>query len=558
MIPAGTNHCINPSFETSVTNGWTVVNASRAQSTLDAFAGSNACLLTLTSIASTPSLAISSGSRPALSEDDSVAVAIAVKATSLSAGNQVRLRTAFYTAGVESDVQTEAAVEIADDGWTILSTARIAPAGVDAVGLSVELSSGWSISDTVLIDACMVRINEPHDVYFDGDSGDDYDWTGTAHSSTSTRAENAGVTKPDSDSEGAVVSFTLYRCNKRGEKLDELTELLVDGRVNFDHDREIKQTLDFTLRSAVSLGAYTDHVRLYATINFDDDRETITRSAGVYAITLPDVTGYWEHAEAHYEAADLTIHLARSGFRKTHNIAAGTNYRTAIVAIITAAGFDADRIDITATSRTLSKATSFPIGMSRLEAVNHLLEAIGYYTLAADRDGTLTSEPIKRLRSTHPVRTYYEWDLLKPIEERPIQTTIANVVVVKRESGSAGVIAGIAVNDDPASPTSTVNVGEIMRVVTDAHIEDQADAEALAQQYLDEGDSYYRSLKLMVAPEPRIGVRHTIDLSYHAPSGVCYCGRYWVRQWSFGLQPATAPLDIEVGRLEVLHPGGEH
>lgn len=556
-IPAATNWAINPSFETDIA-GYDANGFTPARTTNVAFAGDYSVRMQLASVATTPYLRLAAGSYWDVAEGDTVNIGLRIYP--LDAPRDFFLLVDWY----ESDGTTVVGTTETSEAYTVATASETAYDWVEirwrglvvpADAAKLRLTFRWKdatepqVGDKVFIDALMLRRNEALDVYFDGDS-DGCDWTGAAHASASTRDADAGVRKPDSEAAGAFVHFVFLRTNRENERQQDLTPYLIDGTVEMDVDRDVPTTIRFRTRDTTLLDPYQDFVSIHMRVEYADDRGPVNKQLGLFTVNVPNADVDWEKSEGDYEGADLTSLLATSAFTTAYNIASGTNYVTAIKSIITGAGFESDRVQIQASSKTLPKKKTFPIGTTRLEAVNKLLDAIAYYPVWALPNGTLTSMHVQRRADIEPIDSYREWDLLEPVKLRPVPDTIANVVIVIRDSGSQGIISAKAINDDPDSPHSTVALGrEIVRIERNADIDDAAAAQALADDLLEEGGSYYRSLEIAVSPNPRVNVHQTCHLRFFNEVGVHLSGRYWIRRWQIGFQPGTSRLQLEIGKV---------
>jgi hypothetical protein len=234
----------------------------------------------------------------------------------------------------------------------------------------------------------------------------------------------------------------------------------------------------------------------------------------------------------------------------SYSYASPKNWITEAKKIATDGGFLSRKVQFVPTSKTMSTSRTWPPGTTRLDAINELLHAIGWYPVMPSSDGDLVTEPIKRLSQTEPFAEYWDYNLLAPVKEQKPDDTIYNVIIVTRESGTKGIVARSSVNDREESPVSTVNLGyQKVKVITDADVDDSDAAKALADKELDEATSFERVLDIVVPPNAEVGPNRTIDLHFWTDQGYGLSGRYWVKRWSFGLTPSEVPLKLTVGRM---------
>lgn len=100
-------------------------------------------------------------------------------------------------------------------------------------------------------------------------------------------------------------------------------------------------------------------------------------------------------------------------------------------------------------------------GGSKLDAVNALLRLAGYASASTDERGTVVMQPYRDPTDRAPVWTFEEGvnaTFLAKADEELDARGVANVVLAIYETDGATTI-GRAVDDDPASPYSTVSIG---------------------------------------------------------------------------------------------------
>ena len=170
-----------------------------------------------------------------------------------------------------------------------------------------------------------------------------------------------------------------------------------------------------------------------------------------------------------------------------------------------------------------------------------------YYQLSCMPDGLLFSMPSPALQSVEPFRTITDDDLMRPVEIQPLDTTVANVVIVVKDNPSAAPLTATRRNDATDSPTSTVNIGTITRIESRGDLADQDAVDALADRLLSEGRSFYQTAKLAILPDPRCLIPHqTIDLNLTGKLEILN-GRWWVRTAKMPLN--TKETELEINRV---------
>lgn len=334
--------------------------------------------------------------------------------------------------------------------------------------------------------------------------------------------------------------------------VEDVTALLIDGSVDMNVDRDVALACQITLQDVDRLAPYTDYLAPRLRISYEDGRAEVLAQLGLYAIRVPPGAYTVARAEATVTGDDLTSVLQDASLTDTWNIAAGTNVRAAIIALIEDGGITRHRIP--ASTVTLTAATSFFPGTTNLDAINRLCEMLGWYHVSTDLEGWITTPgPTRDLSQLAPFATYTEDDIRSPsFIVNPSDLQVVNVVTVVNDNNADAPMFAVARNDNPDSPTSTVNLGE--RSYPGGPIQvsgetTQAALDKIAQQYLAAGRSYYRTGQFAVLPEPAGLIPHqSVDLTL-AGKMAPLSGRWWVRTARLGIRPQSASLTLEVNQV---------
>ncbi len=347
---------------------------------------------------------------------------------------------------------------------------------------------------------------------------------------------------------GVTVWTELWRATKLNALIEDVSDILIGGGVSMNVDRDPKMDARFVVDKPAALSPYTDYVAPFTNIVYDDGRPSVRQQIGLYTIRVPSGSRSIDWATAEYRARDLTADLARQAFSDTYNIAASTNYVEAVITIIESAGFT--RHSIVATSQTLTSNLSFSPGTTKLAAANHLLKAIGYYHLYMTGDGKLTSQPSRAVQYVEPLMTLTSDDIEGEVETQPLDTTVANVVIVVKNDPASEPLKAIKRNDDPASPTSTVNLGEIARSPESVpDLADQASVDAYADRLLSEGRTFYRTARTTIFPNPAVVLPHqTVMLNLSGQQAILN-GLWWIRTADFGWMADSSKPRLELNQV---------
>lgn len=370
---------------------------------------------------------------------------------------------------------------------------------------------------------------------------------GTAEWEFSTLEPEPPATVPGSGN-AQTVSFELRQSDRENNQTTDLSGNFYaagSAAIDLNHDRVVKTQAHLAINDPTLLEPYTDFVAVWLNRDYDDGAASDRDQLGLFGIRVPPGTRTVERADAVYTGYDLTATLARYAFSDSYNIAASSNYVTAVTDILALA--DITRHLIEPTTQTTAAVISYPPGTTYLAACNALLQSIGYYSLSAMPDGRLMSRPTRDLRYVEPYRTITDADLMRPVEVQPLDTTVANVIIVVKDNPNAAPLTATRRNDAADSPTSTVNLGTITRVVSRGDLADQDAVDALADRLLSEGRSFYQTAKLSVLPDPRALIPHqTIELNLTGKLAVLN-GRWWCRKVKVPLN--TKATELEINRI---------
>lgn len=370
---------------------------------------------------------------------------------------------------------------------------------------------------------------------------------GTAEWEFSTLEPEPPATVPGSGN-AQTVSFELRQSDRENNQTTDLSGNFYaagSAAIDLNHDRVVKTQAHLAINDPTLLEPYTDFVAVWLNRDYDDGAASDRDQLGLFEVRVPPGTRTIERADAVYVANDLTALVARYAFTDAYNIAAASNYVTAATDILALAGIT--RTLIEPTTQTTAAIISFPIGTSYLTACNTLLQAIGYYNLSALPDGRLFSTPTRALQYVQPYRTITDDDLMRPVDIQPLDTTVANIVIVVKDNPNAAPLTATRSNDAVDSPTSTVNLGPITRVVQQSDLADQAAVNALADRLLSEGRSFYQTAKLTILPDPRVLIPHqTVKLELTGKLEILN-GLWWIRTAKVPL--STKATEIEINRV---------
>jgi hypothetical protein len=179
---------------------------------------------------------------------------------------------------------------------------------------------------------------------------------------------------------------------------------------------------------------------------------------GVFLISSPTRQDNPGRILREVETYDTSLVLKEDKFTTRYRIATTTKYTDAIQDIVEGAGLW--KINITASTATLSVDKEFDIGTPKLQAINTLLAEINYTALWIDENGYAVASPyiIPTDRETEYTYKTNQLSIIHPgaIQEKDL-FSVPNKWVVTASNPEKAVLTSTYINDLPTSPTSTIN-----------------------------------------------------------------------------------------------------
>lgn len=551
MASTATNWMENPSVETN-TNHYSIAEATMARVTDLSYSGTYALELTATT-----------GSTIVLTCDTEIpavegeTVFFAVRTYARQPLSAISSFVDFYDNTdtiITGDPYVPNEYEITEDGydWTLASEVRIAPAGSVYAKIKIWLyklyPAGISAGDKWVLDGFEARVNQPLDGYFDGNTANCF-WFGTPNNSASFRKFIDVIFSQDHDNDDFEVLYRIWSVDDDLNDDVELTDWVDGGSIKSNVEDDIKRTASFEFKSLSVLNPFVTRLKVYME-KYVENVLTDNTPLGVFSIDMPDGTVTYEQRYGTVEANDIAIELVDSARRVQFVYQKNSNIVDTAEARVRTRGYKANFPNDT---KKFSKTEKFPQWMGDLELVNTLLEKANMRGCYGDPNGIIVTNKIKKLSQTNPVLKINQHEVMSLSETNDTEN-LCNVVKVYKDNPDGAPIYAIAINDDVADPVSTVNMRLKTVVINDSEVEDNGDAQDLADAKLEEGKSFDKTLDLEIAPNPDIGIGNVIDLEFDMQDGTCYCGRYWVREWEL---PLASPfwMKLSVNRVQKFHDG---
>ena len=348
---------------------------------------------------------------------------------------------------------------------------------------------------------------------------------------------------------GRIISVDLWACDINGNRREDLSEYFLSGSVEMNTDRTNSiLTGSFRLSEPDRVQQYVDYLQPTLHIDFDDGRPSVSKRLGLYSTRIPPGERTVETHLGTFECQDLTRILSLSAYTQVENVAANTDLIVEIIDTIEDLGIS--NYQFPAITRLAPKDLTFPIGTTRLEKINALLDIMGWYNLWMDLQGRLTSQPIVPIHQKTPIVTLTPAMLGAPIQDQTNDETLANAVIVIKDDPAEAPLSSTIYNIDPESPTSIQNApfGTFFRIVTVTEPETQTEINVVAQRYLAESRSFYQTATLVTFPELDFNVHEILKLNLTGKMERLN-GNWWIRTWGIGFTPEDAVIRAEINRI---------
>lgn len=200
---------------------------------------------------------------------------------------------------------------------------------------------------------------------------------------------------------------------------------------------------------------------------------------GVYVLAAPG-TEYSATGQARSVSLIDKITVVKDDcITETLQVAKGANVVAAAEAQVGATG--ETRILATPSGTVLSNTMTWAPGTSRLRIVNDLLSVAGYWSLYTDRWGQFVIEPYiaPADRPTSFVFEEGSASLHTPdwTYDLPLWDATNHVTLVSQEDDDENVWVATAIDDNPDSPTSTVNMRRVLNPIVEENVESSSQAD---------------------------------------------------------------------------------
>ena len=268
----------------------------------------------------------------------------------------------------------------------------------------------------------------------------------------------AGIVAP-----GVItVDMTYYRCHRDNTRLEDISRHLSGGEIAVDLAQPTPMSLKAEVLEPGYLENFADCIAPVMTLTWvePDTHEKLiqTEQLGLYTVMPPTREWSAHGGSEQLDGRDVLWFLAAKITAKPYSVPTGQNLGEAIQSLCLQAGI---RHAIQSTGNVMSKRRTWPPGTTHLAIANDLCKLTGFYPLFVDRFGRARGARSKRVYQMKPARHLSSADgvIVNTVTQRPDPDRICNEVTVIGNKPGDVAYRAYRLNNDPASPTSTVSLG---------------------------------------------------------------------------------------------------
>lgn len=260
----------------------------------------------------------------------------------------------------------------------------------------------------------------------------------------------------------------------------------------------------------------------------------ISYPQGIFLLSSPTRKDETGKVIRDVEAFGGLIILRDDKFEQRYIVPAGAKYYDEVIKILQSAGIAQYNIEYS--DAVLQRDIEFEAGKEKLFAINELLRQINYTPIYDDANGVFVSAPYRSPAVRTAEYTYKDDELsvtYQGMEEELDLFNVPNKWIVVCSNTDQDPLVSSYTNDNPDSPTSTVNRGFSKvdsREVSD--IADQVTLDAYVQRIAFEASQVYGKINFETALMPFHEYSDVLDIDY-SPLGIK--GKYSETSWTMPL-----------------------
>ena len=263
-------------------------------------------------------------------------------------------------------------------------------------------------------------------------------------------------------------------------------------RIYNNADADIQRTIQLVTQNDSEIDYSSDRIRPYMRLKMGDT--FLQYPLGIFLMSSPTRKEQSGSVQRTIDGYDKMQILSDDKFTSRYAVAANSTYTGAVATILQSAGIT--KYTFEQSDKETQTVLEWPVGTSKLQACNDLLQAINYVPLYADAHGFIRSNPyiLPEARGTDASYiTDKESVVLYGGEEELDIFGAPNKIVRYLENTERQYLESTATNTDPNSKLSTVSRGRtIVDVASVSDIADQASLDAYVARIMAEKKVYQK------------------------------------------------------------------
>lgn len=356
------------------------------------------------------------------------------------------------------------------------------------------------------------------------------------------------------------IDFRYKLLNKQNQVKKELKNVL-SAEVRQNMLANIKRTARFSITEDDDIDYLNDRIKPYMRLRIPEphkrageftfmshvqpielkDNEALPKSGwvdfplGIFLLSSPTRSDDTGGVKRDIDAFDLSLILRDDKLIDRLAVVEGNLIYDAIVNVLGSAGIT--QYNIEQSEDTLSRTIEWSPGTEKYEVVNDLLKMMNYTPIHVDEHGFFVSYKYRSPADRSPDYKYADdiRSVMFPNAEEELDLfNVPNVFTVVRTNAEEEPLVSTVINDNPDSPTSTVNRGR--SIVDHREIDDIANQEALdayTKRIAFESSQVYGRIRFKSGLMPFHGYANVLSLAY-SPLGIN--GKYAELSWSMPLK----------------------
>lgn len=325
-------------------------------------------------------------------------------------------------------------------------------------------------------------------------------------------------------------SFRYELLDSDNKLIEELSNVL-SASVEQNALAEIKRTAKFRIKAEGNIDYLSDRIKPYVRLGMPDGGH-VEWPQGVFLLSSPTrQTTATGSVIREIDAYDQLLVLQDDKVTDRYTVNEGASYVDAINTLLS--GFDKN---VAPKSDTLPAARDWAPGTSKLAIINELLGAINYESLFFDADGVAIA---RQYRSPQSRASEFEYVtdsksivFQEASEELDIYSVANRWVLVVSEPDQTPLVSTYT-NDNPASPTSTVNRGRtIVDFRESENASNQATLDAKAERLAFNASQIYQAVEFETGLTPFHETNDVYRLNF---SDLNINSKYSEHKWSMEL-----------------------